>query len=150
MLFFRYFPKLALIASLLLFALSLANDAYSTSYDAGSGGHPGVFLLLLGWLGIAWGGTLAWLANPALGVAWAFFIRKRHGYSGAAAAVALLLMLSFLFQDTVIASEAPTYAQITGYSSGYWLWVASAVALLLANAVAGMPTDFLTTPDRAP
>lgn len=150
MLFFRYFPKLAFVASILLFALCLANDAYSTTYDVAGGGHPGVFLLFLGWFGIAWGGTLAWLANPALGMAWAFFVHKRYGLSVIAAAAALLLMLSFLFQDMVIASVAPTYARITGYFLGYWLWVASAVALLLANAVAVMPTGFLTMLDRVP
>jgi hypothetical protein len=44
-------------------------------------------------------------------------------------------MLSFLRIETIPVNEAPTYAKITGYGLGYWLWLASAVVLFAASIV---------------
>lgn len=35
----------------------------------------------------------------------------------------------------MIVSEAPTYAKITGYSAGYWLWLSSAIIATLGAVV---------------
>ena len=35
----------------------------------------------------------------------------------------------------MVVSEAPTYAKITGYAAGYWLWLASAIIATLGAAV---------------
>ncbi len=48
---------------------------------------------------------------------------------------ATALIAAFLFRQTIVASEEPTYAKITGYASGYWLWLSSAVTATLASAI---------------
>jgi len=45
------------------------------------------------------------------------------------AIVATLLALSFLFMKTIVVSERPSYARITEYKAGYWLWLTSIAAL---------------------
>ncbi|MYM39444.1 hypothetical protein [Duganella qianjiadongensis] len=83
-------------------------------------------LLVFGWLGITTG-TYTWLANPILFYAWISMFQSRYRSSALAAIIALLLMISFFFQSTVVSSEAPTYSKIVGYGAGYWLWIGSAV-----------------------
>src|SRR5690606_25920983 len=93
-------------------------------------------LLAVGWAGIGSGGT-AWLANPCLLVAWATLWKKPNlslGFS----LLAAVLMLGFLLVDDVISSSAPSYAKVTGYGWGYWLWLASAVALVAGNITVRM------------
>ena len=109
---------------------------------------PALFLLFVGWYGLV-AGCVAWFANPVMSLAWFLFVAKKPGFAAAGAALALALMLSFLFQDSVIASEAPTYAVIAGYARGFWLWVASAASLLTASIVAAMPTEFLDAEQKA-
>ena len=46
-----------------------------------------------------------------------------------------LLIVAFLFRQTIVASEAPTYAKITGYAAGYWLWLSSTIIAAIAAAV---------------
>jgi hypothetical protein len=45
------------------------------------------------------------------------------------------LIAAFLFRQTIVASEAPTYAKITGYAAGYWLWLTSAVLVIVSGAI---------------
>jgi len=49
--------------------------------------------------------------------------------------LASALMLAFLFRQTIIASEAPTYAKIIGYGAGYWLWVTSGVLVIVSGII---------------
>jgi hypothetical protein len=146
--FFRFFPKFALGASLVLFAACLANDGYYIDGPDPRAWSRAWGLLLLGWVGLA-SGTLAWLANPALLLAWALLLNKKHSSSLLAGIVALLLMLSFLFQTTVVSSEAPTYSRVVGYGVGFWLWVGSAAVQVLGSAVAALPTNFMAPGENA-
>ena len=85
--------------SVLLFLLSLTQDAYYIW--RGNGWGPGFALLLLGWLGV-FVGEFAWLANPALVVAWlALWKRRRQFIALAFAVTSLLLALSFLLDRGV-------------------------------------------------
>jgi len=43
-------------------------------------------------------------------------------------------MLAFLFRQTIVASEAPTYAKIIGCGAGYWLWLTSAGFVIVSGA----------------
>jgi hypothetical protein len=45
-------------------------------------------------------------------------------------------MLRFLLHTTILSSEAPTHSKITGYGSGYWLWVASGIFFFLSDVLA--------------
>jgi putative flippase GtrA len=127
----NHFPKVALYLSVGLFLLSLLNDGY---YAEGQS-SPAWLLLLIGWIGV-FSGTLAWLANPLLIGAWILLLCKRTSLSLIAALVAMAFMLTFLFQKTVISSEAPTYSRISGYGLGYGLWIASTLAQIIGTAIA--------------
>lgn len=130
-------PKALLAASLVLYAICLANDGYYID-----GANPRAWsaawgLLLLGWLAVGTG-VLAWLANPVLFLGWGFFHFKRFKSAAACAATALLLMISFLLADKIISSENGDYSTVTGYGLGYWLWLASSVAFLAGSIMAVM------------
>jgi hypothetical protein len=88
--------------------------------------------LLFGWIGVL-SGTVAWLANPALLFAWLMFLMGRYQGAAISALIATALMLSFLLTKTVISSEAPTFSKVIGYGPGYWLWLASALALVIGS-----------------
>lgn len=139
---FRVLPRLALMASIGLFLLCLFSGGFYSSAARPENAFPGWQLLLFGWSAIPHGGV-AWLANPAIGVAWALFSPKRPGRSAALAALALAFMTSFLFENRVASIYSENPSSVAGYGPGYWLWVASASMLLLGAAVATMPGEFL-------
>lgn len=146
--FFRLFPRFALIASVVVFVVCLQNDGYYIEGPQPRAWSDAWTLLLLGWIGIG-SGTMAWLANPALLLAWVFSLKKRPAPSLLSAIVALAFMVSLLFQQTVVTSEAPTYSRIIGYGIGFWLWIVSAALQAVGSAVAAMPTEFLTSKENA-
>jgi hypothetical protein len=139
--FARHFARFALTASVCLFVASLFNDGYYIEASNPRAWAPAWGLLLIGWLGLAYG-TFAWLGNPALLAAWILFFTKKPTLSLLAALVALAFMVSFLFQQTIVSSEAPTYSHIVGYGTGYWLWLTSAVLQVIGSAVATLQTKF--------
>lgn len=146
--FFRLFPRFALIASVVVFVVCLQNDGYYIEGPQPRAWADAWALLLLGWIGIG-SGTIAWLANPALFLAWVFSLNKRPVPSLLSAIVALAFMVSFLVQQTVVTSEASTYSRIAGYGTGFWLWVVSAALQAVGSAVAAMPTEFLSSKENA-
>ncbi len=146
--FFRLVPWLALGASVALFAACLLNDGYYIEGPNPDAWADARGLLMLGWIGIA-SGTFAWLANPALLLAWVLALKKKHSLALVATIAAFVLMVTFLLQDTVISSEAPTYSRITGYGMGFWLWVASAAVHAVGCVIAVMPTEFIASREDA-
>jgi len=121
-----------LYLSMALFAVCLANDGYYISGASPRAWSPAWGLLLVGWIGILSGGA-AWLANPVLFLAWFMFYSGRYWRAALLALIAAALILSFLSVKMVIASEATTYAKVIGYGPGYWLWLASALVLLIGS-----------------
>ncbi len=97
----------------------------------------------MGWLGLIYG-YFTWLANPMLLLSWIAFFRRNYPLSLLASVGSILVMLSFLLYDKIVTSEAPNYSLITGYGSGYWLWVASAGCSIAANIFVK-----ISPPDRA-
>ena len=140
--FFLSFPKIALLTSIGLFCLCLLNDGFYPHASRSDSAVPGWQLLLFGWSAIPHGGA-AWLANPVIGVAWALFFLKHPGRSAGLAALALALMISFLFESKVTSIYSETNTFVAEYGAGYWLWVACASTLLLGSIVAALPTEFL-------
>lgn len=125
----RHFTFFALSAA--LFAACLAFNGYYTAHSSANSG----LLLMTGWLGLAsW--EVAWLANPILLFAAVAYARRRYRQAMKHSIVANGLMLSFLLTGKVMVSEAPTYADVTGYGLGYWLWLSSG-ATLLTGALVG-------------
>jgi hypothetical protein len=141
---FRLFPSIAISASILLFVACLFGDGYYIAGPDPRGLSPGLALLLLGWFGVFYG-VFTWLANPALALAWVLFFCKKPWLSLVAAYIALALMLGFLFQTTIVTSEAPTHSRIVGHGVGFWLWVASAGIQSIGSVVATYRSEFATT-----
>jgi hypothetical protein len=122
--------SVVLWVSIALFVLCLVNDGYYIDGPDPRAWAPASGLLLFGWIGL-FSGTIAWLANPALATAWVLFHFRRYRGSAIWALVATALIISFLFAKTVVSSESPTYSKVTGYGLGYWLWLGSALVLLV-------------------
>jgi hypothetical protein len=140
--FFLSFPKLSLLTSIGLFCLCLLGDGFYSHASRPDSAVSGWQLFLFGWSAIPHGGV-AWLANPVIGVAWVLFSLKHPGRSAGLAVLALALMISFLFESKVTSIYSETSTVVADCGLGYWLWVASAFALLLGSIVAIMPTEFL-------
>ncbi|HEX4639269.1 MAG TPA: hypothetical protein VH170_07275 [Chthoniobacterales bacterium] len=128
--------KIVTLISVLVFAASLTQNCYNVRGDPPSAGSPGVWLLFIGPIGLFYG-IFEWLANPVLLAAWIFSFVGKNKIALVLGALASALIVAFLFRQTIIASEAPTYEKITRYGLGYWLWLTSA-ALVILSAVIGI------------
>jgi hypothetical protein len=141
----RLYSRLLLAGSVILFVASLTQFAfYVDTPDAW--GDRAFFLLLIGWLGI-FSGELSWFANPLLAASWVAAFVGEKSVAIVSAIAALILATTFLLRDTLIASEAPTYAKITGYGLGYWLWLLS-IGLSMLSACA--TTQRRKEPNKSP
>jgi hypothetical protein len=96
---------------------------------------PGWSLLAFGWLALI-DGHVSWLANPLFLFALLAYSRKSFGRAFLFAALASILMLSFLLYKSILADEGGGRTQIIGHPIGYWAWVASALVLMVSAAVA--------------
>ena len=104
--------------------ISLTQTAYVTNYnDATANAVPSFMAFLLGWMNIL-GAGISWLANPLLFLSWImlFFAPKK---SLICSALSVLLCLSFLRFNDIIVNEGGGHSDITGYGTGYWLWLVS-------------------------
>ncbi|MFN0047740.1 MAG: hypothetical protein ACKVOU_01305 [Cytophagales bacterium] len=116
-------------ASMTLFTISLTQKCYCTSEICGDS----IAVFFVGMIGIFYGGaTLVWLANPVILVAWILTI-KNSKVAIYMSIVALATCVSFLFFDSIIDDEGGNVRKIISYGAGYWLWTASAAALVIGN-----------------
>jgi hypothetical protein len=126
--------KVFLLISIIVFILSLTQNTYCTSSSNSSDELPGWFALLIGIIGVCFGGAcLSWLANPFILVSW--IIVKNVKYSFIFSLLAAISSGSFLLFNKVIVDEAGNYAEITNYKIGYWLWLSSMIIMLIGNIV---------------
>ena len=126
--------RIVTLISLIVFVASLTQKGFSTAGEEPGSWSPGLYLLLIGPLGLLTG-VYEWFANPILLAAWIFSWFGKNKIALPLALVATALIVAFLFRQTMIVSEAPTYAKITSYAAGYWLWLASAIIATLGAAV---------------
>ena len=132
-------PKIITIISIIVFAASLTQDGYYIAGENPRAWCPAFFSLLLGPIGL-FDGIFEWLANPVLAAAWVFSLAGKNKFALLLGSLASALMLAFLFRQTIIASEAPTYTKITGYGAGYWLWVTSGALVIVSGTIGLMRT----------
>jgi hypothetical protein len=123
-----------ILPSIALFAVCLANDGYYIDGPDPRAWASAWGLLFFGWVGVL-SGTVAWLANPVMFLAWIMFHSRHYRAATLFAVIAVVLILSFLLTKTVVSSESPTYSKVVGYGLGYWFWLASAVALLIGSLI---------------
>jgi hypothetical protein len=130
------FGRLTIVlASIALFLVCLTLDGFYIEGPNPRAWSSAFYLLLLGWLGLL-SGTIAWFANPLLIAAWVLFWLRRYWIALALSVAALFCALSFLNVDTVVVSEAPTFAKVTGFGLGYWLWIAGMIVITLGSGLA--------------
>ena len=96
--------------------------------------NTGGSYLMIGWIGPV-GGNFEWYANPAL-VLSAYFLLKRWWPASMASAIIALALISILFfTRSMLADEGGARSVVTAFLIGYWLWVASAITLLIGAIV---------------
>jgi hypothetical protein len=122
------------VLSIALFGAALTQPAFFLGKSPHVSG-PSLRLLLEGWRALPHG-YVEWCANPALLVSWATVLRRRPGISLAAACVAAGLMLMFLSRRTLALPHAGPDPLLVAVSCGpgYWLWVGSALLMIVAGA----------------
>jgi len=123
--------------SLVLFVISLSQTALYIDAP-GDNAESSLLLLLAGWLGmlIGWVPAFCWLANILYALSVLYYF-KRNRTALLTSIASLPLAAAFLKTSQLIVSESPTYAVITGYGAGFWLWLGSMLVLTIAIA-AGM------------
>lgn len=119
-----------LLLSMVLFITSLTQEAYyidRENYDAWADSFG---LFWMGWLGVFAGGAgFSWLANPLLITSWIVSFSNAHKKAAIFSFLAVIASGSFLFFDTIVSSEAPTFSIITERKAGYWLWLSSCIMM---------------------
>jgi hypothetical protein len=127
---------LCLLPGMLLYLLSLPLIGF---YVGGrSDGYLGFGILDFGWLGIfyCWPANLIWIANPLLIGAW---IATLFGGGRLAIILALLAFVvgsALLLCNSVEVDESGSLHPISGYGTGYWLWLLSMAGTALGAFVA--------------
>jgi len=121
-----------LVLSVGLYAACLPLDPFSV--QGHPSGWPSWSILLIGWLPLA-AANLAWLANPLLLTAWYSIFTQGGKQAKSLSLLSLIAAGSFLLMRTVVNNEGGIPVPITGYNSGYWLWLTSIGVALLAAFV---------------
>ncbi len=128
-----------LIVSIVIFCISLTNDGFYIDRPSNPRAWaPGWAELMLGWILVP-GGIIAWLANPLLFFGWMLLANKLLApASTIVTALAICIALSFLLHKEIITSEAGNVSAVTGYGSGYYLWIGSMVVAMLAGLLSSI------------
>jgi hypothetical protein len=127
--------------SLLLFVASLFQDGFYIDREDSDAWANCLGLLLIGWI-VIFQGVFAWLANPTLLMTWSLMCsRTLRPLAAIWAIVPLGFSLSFLLHSEILTSEAGHYSKITGYGTGYWLWVGS-IATAFVGCIVGLYVDW--------
>jgi len=123
------------VLSIALFSAALTQPAFFFGQTAASSG-PASRLLLEGWRGVPHG-YFEWLANPVLLASWIMAFGGRHRGSVATAVLSLALMLAFLYRQMLQLPGGRPDTAIVSHGAGFWLWVGSALAMVIAGARPG-------------
>jgi uncharacterized membrane protein len=142
--------KIGISISLTLFLLALTQKSYCTSNNCADS----LLNFLLGWIGALMdggqiveyiletiggnnptfntkiGASISWIANPLIFTSM-IFLNKKTKLALILSTLSLVLILSFLFFDSVLATEAGHYFKIKKLKFGYWLWFSSSITIVI-------------------
>lgn len=119
--------------SLLVFAISLTQNALVVNYNNEIKTSSSLEYLFIGSVAFMGGGLLeeiVWLANPLCLVAIIFLI-KNDEKAVLLSLIASCLAISFLFWNEILGAESGTMAKIVSFELGYYLWLASILILTI-------------------
>jgi hypothetical protein len=124
--------RLNITISLALYIYSFTFDAFSYNYQ-GINNMSSLEAFLMGSLAVLGGGTyewLIWLANPLcfIAILCLMFDKKIALHF---ASVSIILSLSFLSSNTILAAESGTRGEILSIKSGYYIWLSSIAILTI-------------------
>jgi hypothetical protein len=124
---------LTLAAVALLYLSALASPAIIL---AGDQQHYGWAVLIYGWFGLL-KGQFSWLANVLLLVGLAAFV-TRQNLAACLLALGCIVFGLFALRTTELPTAVTSFSRVVGFSFGYYLWMASFVALFAGAFRAGM------------
>jgi len=117
--------------SVALFVVSLTQISFYTGAESNQHSYArGFELLLIGWMGLL-AYVFNWLANPALLLAYIFVFKRKYENATIASLVSVYFAASFLTRETISAGGDAEI--ITGYGTGYWLWLVSAIIMTISS-----------------
>ena len=119
--------------SLLVFAISLTQNALVVNYNDEIKTASSLEYLLIGSVAFMGGGLLeeiVWLANPLCLLAIVLLI-KNNEKAVLWSLIASGLAISFSFWSEILGAESGTMAKIVSLELGYYLWLASILILTI-------------------
>ncbi|UTN04881.1 hypothetical protein L0669_03040 [Flavobacterium bizetiae] len=119
--------------SLLVFAISLTQNALVVNYNNEIKTASSLEYLFIGSIAFMGGGLLEeiiWLASPLCLLAIKFMI-KDDKRAVLVSLIASALAISFSFWNEILGAESGTMAKIVSFELGYYLWLASILILTI-------------------
>jgi len=121
--------------SLLLFFISLTQNAVKIYYHGEFQDSSSISYLLTGSIAFFGGGLLEeiiWLANPLCLYA-IIMLQRKDRKAIVLSCIALLLAISFSFWTEILGSESGSLATILSLELGYFLWLLSIITLTIGT-----------------
>ena len=117
------------LPSFLLFSISMPLDSYCSDGVCG----PSWLILLVGWMGImASIVNILWLCNVFIFLSWINILKNNKKKSVIYSSLSSLSVL-FIYFNNHVYDESGVIRDITSIEIGYYLWLASALAALIAS-----------------
>lgn len=119
--------------SLLVFAISLTQNALVVNYNDEIKTASSLEYLFIGSIAFMGGGLLEeiiWLASPLCLLA-IVFMMKDDKRAVLVSLIASALAISFSFWNEILGAESGTMAKIVSFELGYYLWLASILILTI-------------------
>lgn len=141
--------KVTLVISVSLYLVSLTQQGYCISGACGN--HwSGISLVSMGAIGgIMSLAGLTWYANPALWAAWSQ-ISNKPKRALIFSLIGTLLAASFLLATEISDIKPNITSYITGYQTGYWLWLASMGTMLIGSLTTYLVAKTRETANQRP